>query len=75
MIPPIASALIAMTKNSSIAFGVGVAEATFRMKTLTNNYPGDPMRIFIGFALFYMAIVGLIAVTAALMERKFRVVQ
>ena len=64
VIPPIASALIAMTKNSSIAFGVGVAEATFRMKTLTNNYAGDLYVIFIGFALFYMAIVGLIAGTA-----------
>jgi glutamate transport system permease protein len=75
VIPPIASALIAMTKNSSVAFGVGVAEATFRMKTLNNNYPGDLYAIFIGFALFYMAIVALIAGTAALLERKFRVVR
>jgi glutamate transport system permease protein len=75
VVPPIASALIAMTKNSSIAYGVGVAEATFRMKTLTNNHPGDLYAIFIMFALFYMAIVALIASTSALLERKYRVVR
>jgi len=75
VIPPIASALIAMTKNSSIALGVGVAEATFRMRTLTNNYAADLYVIFIGFALFYMAIVALIAGTSALLERKYRVVR
>jgi glutamate transport system permease protein len=75
VIPPIASALIAMTKNSSIALGVGVTEATFRMKTLTNNYASDLYAIFIGFALFYMAIVAVIAGTAALLERKLRVVK
>jgi glutamate transport system permease protein len=73
VIPPVASALIAMTKNSSIALGVGVTEATFRMKTLTNNYASDLYAIFIGFALFYMAIVALIAGVAALLERKLRV--
>ena len=75
VIPPIASALIAMTKNSSIALGVGVAEATFRMKTLTNNYATELYAIFIGFALFYMAIVAVIAGTAAWLERKLRVVK
>jgi glutamate transport system permease protein len=75
VIPPIASALIAMTKNTSVALGVGVAEATFRMRTLTNNYAADLYAIFIGFALFYMAIVAVIALGAALLERKLRVVK
>lgn len=73
VIPPIASALIAMTKNSSVAFGVGVTEATFRMKGLNNDNPTAYWWIFIGFALFYMAIVFLIAGVAALLERKLRV--
>ncbi len=75
VIPPIASALIAMTKNSSVALGVGVAEAAFRMNTLTNNYATDLYAIFIGFALFYMAIVAVIATVAAMLERKLRVVK
>jgi len=75
VIPPIASALIAMTKNTSVALGVGVAEATFRMKTLTNNYASSQVEIFIGFALFYMAIVAVIATSASLLERKLRVVK
>jgi glutamate transport system permease protein len=75
VIPPIASALIAMTKNSSIAYGVGVAEATFRMKTLANNNPGSLWAVFIIFAVFYMVVVGLIAGTASLLERKYRVVK
>ena len=75
VIPPIASALIAMAKNSSVAFGVGVTEATFQMKKLTNDNATALYEIFIGFALFYMAIVAVIAGVAALLERKFRVVK
>jgi glutamate transport system permease protein len=73
VIPPIASALIAMAKNSSIAFGVGVTEATFRMKGLINDHPTSLYAIFIGFALFYIAIVAVISGISAILERKLRV--
>ncbi len=73
VLPPLASALIAMTKNSSVALGVGVTEATFVMKKLTNDYPPDLYTIFIGFALGYMTLVALIALTSSLIERKVTV--
>jgi glutamate transport system permease protein len=73
VLPPLASALIAMTKNSSVAVAVGVAEATFMMKKLTNDYTTELYAIFLGFALGYMLLVGIIAATASLLERKVRV--
>ena len=73
VLPPLASALIAMTKNSSVAVGVGVTEATFMMKKLTNDYATGLYAIFLGFALGYMVLVGIIALTASLLERRARV--
>ncbi len=73
VLPPLASALIAMTKNSSIAIGVGVTEATFMMKKLTNDYASELYVIFIGFALGYMFLVGIIALVSSMLERKVRV--
>jgi glutamate transport system permease protein len=73
VLPPLASALIAMTKNSSVAVGVGVTEATFMMKKLTNDYATELYAIFLGFALGYMFLVGIVAGTASLLERRARV--
>ncbi len=73
VLPPLASALIAMTKNSSVALGVGVTEATFVMQKLTNDNPQSLYTIFIGFALGYMFLVGIIALTSSLIERKVQV--
>ena len=61
VIQPVASALIAMIKNSAIAVGVGVTEMGFQMKKLTNDYAA------------YMALVAIVAVTAAFLERKVKV--
>lgn len=73
VVPPVASALIAMTKNSSIAAAVGVAEATSLMRKLTNDNGSDLWAIFIGFALGYMVLVGIIAAGSSLIERRMKV--
>lgn len=73
VVPPLASVMIAMTKNSSIAAGVGVTEATFLMRKLTNDNATALFTIFIGFALGYMVLVAIIALTANLIERKVRI--
>lgn len=73
VLPPLASALMAMTKNSSLALAVGVTEATYVMQKLTNDNPTSLYTLFIGFALGYMFLVGLIALTSSLLERKVRV--
>ena len=73
VIPPLASTLIAMTKNTSVAAAVGVTEATFLMKKLSNDNADKLFAIFIGFAVGYMALVFAIAGIAHLLERKTKV--
>ena len=73
VVQPVASALIAMIKNSAIAVGVGVTEAGFMMKKLTNDYAGSIWEIFIAFALGYMVLVAVVALAAAAFERKYKV--
>jgi glutamate transport system permease protein len=73
VVQPLANTLIAMTKNSSLAAGVGVAEAAFLMQKLINDNATQLWAIFTGFALGYILIVAVIAGVAALLERKLRV--
>jgi glutamate transport system permease protein len=70
VIPPLASVLIALAKNTSLAAGFGIAEATFRMRGLANNFPGDLLWIFFGIALGYVLIVAVISGAANVMERR-----
>jgi glutamate transport system permease protein len=70
VVPPLTSTLIAMTKNSSVAVGVGVTEAAFMMRKLTNDYSSEVTAIFIGFAIGYMILVGLIALAGTTIERR-----
>jgi glutamate transport system permease protein len=61
--------LIALTKNTSLVAGFGIADATFRMRGLINNNPGDVYVIFGGIALGYVLIVALISGVAHVLER------
>lgn len=70
VLPPLASVLIALAKNTSVAAGFGVAEATFRMRGLINNFPTDLLWIFFGIALGYVLIVMVISGAANLLERR-----
>jgi glutamate transport system permease protein len=72
VVPPLASVLIAMTKNTSVAAVFGLAEATFRMRFFTNNSADDTV-IFAAFALGYIILVELIALGAFRLERRWRV--
>lgn len=70
VLPPLASVLIALAKNTSVAAGFGIAEATFRMRGLVNNFPTDLLWIFLGIAAGYVLIVMVISGAAGLMERR-----
>lgn len=72
-VPPMASVLIALAKNTSLAAVFGLAEAVFRMRELLNNYAGDRWWIFLGIAVGYIIIAELISLVAALLERHWRV--
>jgi glutamate transport system permease protein len=71
-VPPLASVLIAMTKNTSIAAVFGLAELTFRMRFFSNN-SADDTTIFLTFAVLYIVLVELISAGAIGLERRWRV--
>jgi glutamate transport system permease protein len=73
VVPPLASVLIALAKNTSLAAAFGLADATFRMEGLLNDHPADRLSIFFGFALGYIIIVEAISLSAGMLERRWRV--
>ena len=72
VVPPLASVLIALTKNTSIAMAFGSLELTFRSKQLLNEYATDRIIIFIAIATCYIVIVEVISFGAAMLERRWR---
>jgi glutamate transport system permease protein len=72
VVAPMASVLIAMTKNTSVAAVFGLMEATGRMRFFTNNSADDTV-IFLVFALGYIVLVELIALGAFRLEKRWRV--
>ena len=74
VIPPLTSTMIAMTKNSSVAAGVGVTEAANQMAKLNNDHSDQIVSIFVGFAIGYMILVALISGAGSLLERRAAVV-
>ena len=73
VVPPLASVFIALTKNTSLAAVFGIADATFRMRGLTRDYPAEQIQIFVGIALGYIIIVEVISFTASRFERRWAV--
>jgi glutamate transport system permease protein len=73
VVPPVASVLIALTKNTSLVSIFGLLDLTARMKGLLNDHPSQLWWIFIGIALFYVVIVELISLAAGLLERRWRI--
>ncbi len=69
VVPPLASVLIALTKNTSLVAVFGIADATFRMRGLINNNASDAYVIFAGIALGYILIVAVISLVARVLER------
>jgi len=72
-VPPLASVLIALAKNTSVAAAFGLMEATGRMRFFTNNNADDRPLIFLTFALGYIIIVETMSFGAATLERRWRV--
>ena len=75
VIPPLASILIALTKNTAIAEAFGLTEATYQLDRLVNDQPQALYPLFFGIAFGYIVIVAVIAVTARLLERKLVVLR
>jgi len=73
VVPPLASVLIALAKNTSIAAAFGLFEATARMRFFTNNNADDRIFIFLTFALGYIIIVEVMSAGAFGLERRWKV--
>lgn len=73
VVPPLASVLIALTKNTSLCSIFGMFEATAAMKGLFNDHADQRFAIFIGIAVGYIIIVEAISAVAALLERHWRI--
>lgn len=73
VIPPLASVLIALVKNSAIAEAFLIAEASFIMKGLIRDEPQALYWVFFGTALGYIVIVMLISGVSRLLERQLAV--
>jgi len=71
VVPPLASTYISLAKNTSVALAMGVTEASFQMKKLTNDNAPARWEIFFGFAAGYIVIVWTIALLARLLERRW----
>jgi glutamate transport system permease protein len=72
-VPPLASVLIALAKNTSVGAAFGLMEATGRMRFFTNNNADDRGLIFLTFAIGYIIIVELMSFGANRLERRWRV--
>lgn len=73
VVPPLASVLIALAKNTSVAAAFGLMEATGRMRFFTNNNADARIEIFIIFAIGYIIIVELMSAGAMGLERRWRI--
>jgi glutamate transport system permease protein len=75
VIPPIGSILIAMLKNTSVAAGFGVIEATGTLRNLGRDHPQSLYWLFFGIAAGYVILVMLISVVFRVLERRLVVVR
>jgi glutamate transport system permease protein len=75
VIPPIASILIALTKNTAIAEAFGVTEATYQLDSLVRDFPGALYALFFGIAFGYILIVFAISGAAQVLERRLVVLR
>jgi glutamate transport system permease protein len=56
VVAPLASVLIALTKNTTIASAIGVAEASGLMKEMIENESDQPVSVFLLFALGFIVL-------------------
>lgn len=72
-VPPLASALIALLKNTSVASVFGVIEAAAQMDSFTNDNASQRWGIFLTFAIIYVVLVELVSLVATMFERRWRI--
>ena len=72
-VPPLASVMIALLKNTTVAGAFGVFEAFARMRAFTNDDPTQRYGVFVTFALIFVVLVLALSFVANRLERRWRV--
>lgn len=70
VVPPLTSVYVALTKNTSVAAGFGVTEATYQLSDLIEDFPGSLWWSFVGIALGYMVLVAVLVTISKTFERR-----
>jgi glutamate transport system permease protein len=73
VVPPLTSVQVALIKNTSVAAAFGMAEATATMRAFTNNNADQRIGIFLAFAIGYIVIVEVVAMSSYVLERRWKV--
>ena len=75
VVPPLASILIALTKNTAIAEAFGITEASYQLDSLVRDQPQALWWLFFGISLGYVLIVFLLSATSQVLERRLVVLR
>jgi glutamate transport system permease protein len=72
-VPPLASVLVALLKNTSVAAAFGMAEATATMRGFSNDHADQRTEIFLLFAVGYIVLVEVLTLASYALERRWRI--
>lgn len=72
-LPPVASTMIALLKNTTVAISVGVLEAAFALRQLLNDNPGDRWWLLGIFAGVFVVLVEMVSFFSNRLERRWRI--
>lgn len=73
VVPPLASVLVALLKNTSVAAAFGITEATAHMRVLNNDHADQRIQIFMLVAIGYIVLVEAITLSSYALERRWRI--
>ena len=71
--PPLASTMIALLKNTTVAISILVLEAAYAMKQLLDANTGDRWWILVAFAGIFVVLVEVVSFFSNRLERRWRV--
>lgn len=72
-LPPLASTMIALLKNTTVALAVQVLEAAYALGLLTKDYPADRWWLLGVFAGTFVVLVELVSFFSNRLERRWRI--
>jgi glutamate transport system permease protein len=72
-LPPLASTMIALLKNTTVALSVLVLEAAYALRQLLNDYPGDRWWLLGVFAGIFVVLVEVVSFFSNRLERRWRI--